>query len=133
MNRRARVVAASVALVLAAPGWYLWRVRGADDPNAALSLSGNVDVHQVELAFRVTGRISEMNVQEGGQVSAGETLAQLDRVPFATDVAAAKADVAQAQAQLDKTERGYRVEEIAQARATVAQRAADLDNARVSL
>ena len=133
MSTRVGVVAAAVALVLAALGWYLWRVRGADDPNAALSLSGNVDVHQVELAFRVTGRISEMNVQEGGRVSAGETLGQLDRVPFATDVAAARADVAQAQAQLDKTQHGYRVEEIAQARATVAQRAADLDNARVSL
>jgi len=125
--------AAALALLLAALGWYLWRAHGADDPNAALSLSGNVDVHQVELAFRVTGRISEMSVQEGDKVTAGQALGQLDHVPFATDVAAAKADVAQAQAQLDKTQRGYRVEEIAQARATVAQRAADLANARVSL
>jgi len=133
VNRRAIGVAAALALVLAALGWYLWRARAADDPNAALSLSGNVDVHQVELAFRVTGRISEMNVQEGDRVTAGQPLGQLDRVPFATDVAAAKADVAQAQAQLDKTQRGYRVEEIAQARATVAQRAAELANARVTL
>ncbi len=133
MNRRAVGVTAACALVLAAVAGYLWRARGADDPDAALALSGNVDVHQVELAFRVTGRISQLNVQEGDKVSAGETLGQLDRVPFATDVAGGKADVAQAQAQLDKTERGYRVEEIAQARATVAQRAADLDNARVTL
>jgi HlyD family secretion protein len=74
-----------------------------------------------------------MNVQEGDKVTAGETLGQLDRVPFATDVAAARADVAQAQAQLDKTQRGYRVEEIAQARDTVVQRAAELANARVTL
>ena len=133
MNRRVRLVAAACALVLAGLAWYLWRAHRADDPNAALSLSGNVDVHQVELAFRVTGRISQMSVQEGDKITAGETLAQLDRVPFATDVAAARADVAQAQAQLDKAQRGYRVEEIAQARATVQQRAADLDNARVSL
>jgi len=133
VNRRVMPVAAAGALVLAAAGWYLWRARGADDPNAALSLSGNVDVHQVELAFRVTGRISQMSVQEGDKVTAGQTLAQLDRVPFATDVAAARADVAQQQAQLEKTQRGYRVEEIAEARATVQQRAADLDNARVSL
>jgi HlyD family secretion protein len=133
VNRRVTLVAAACALVLAAAAWSLWRAHRAQDPNAALSLSGNVDVHQVELAFRVTGRISQMNVQEGDKVSASQTLAELDRVPFATDVAAARADVAQAQAQLDKTERGYRVEEIAQARATVEQRAADLENARVSL
>src|SRR5882762_9332283 len=125
--------AAALALLLAALGWYLWRAHGADDPNAALSLSGNVDVHQVELAFRVTGRISQMSVQEGDRVTAGGTLAQLDRVPFATDVAAASADVAQAQAQMDRAQHGYRVEEIAQPHESVQQRAADLENARVSL
>ncbi len=133
MSARVRGLAAAAALVLGAVGWYLWRAHGADDPNAALSLFGNVDVHQVELAFRVTGRIADMKVQEGDRVKAGETLAQLDRVPFATDVAAAQADVEQARAQLQKLRRGFRVEEIAGARAIVAQRAADLANARVTL
>lgn len=133
MSRRTAMLAAALGLVLAALGGYLYRQRAAQDPNAALTLSGNVDVHQVELAFRVTGRIADMKVQEGDRVTAGETLAQLDRVPFATDVAAAKADVEQAQAQLDKLRRGFRREEIAEARAAVAQRAADLANARVTL
>ncbi|HXO14850.1 MAG TPA: biotin/lipoyl-binding protein, partial [Steroidobacteraceae bacterium] len=78
MNRRVLGVAVALALVLAMVGWYLWRARGADDPNAAISLSGNVDVHQVELAFRVTGRISQMNVQEGDKVTADQPLGQLD-------------------------------------------------------
>ena len=60
-------------------------------------------------------------------------LAELDPVPFQTDVDSAEADVAQAQAQFDKLRRGFRVEEVAQARATVAQRAADVENARVTL
>jgi HlyD family secretion protein len=132
MNRRI-VGAAAAAVLLAALAWYFWRQHTADDPNAALSLSGNVDVHQVELAFRVSGRIADLRVQEGARVSAGEVLGQLDRVPFDTDVAAAQADVKQAQALLEKTQRGYRVEEIAQARAAVAQREADLANAQVTL
>jgi len=66
-------------------------------------------------------------------VSADQVLAELDPVPFRTDVNSAKADLAQAQAQLDKTRRGFRVEEVAQARANVAQRAADLENAQVTL
>lgn len=122
-----------VVVVLAAGGWYYWRERSASDPLAAFALSGNVDVHQVELAFRVTGKIADMKVQEGDRVEAGALLAQLDRVPFENDVAAASADVDQARAQFDKTRRGYRVEEIAQSRATVRQRDADLVNARVTL
>jgi len=98
--------ALALIVVVAMLATYLWRQRGAHDPSAAFSLSGNVDVHQVELAFRV---------------------------PFRTDVNSAKADLAQAQAQLDKTRRGFRVEEVAQARANVAQRAADLENAQVTL
>jgi HlyD family secretion protein len=53
-------------------------------------------------------------------------------VPFETDVAAATAQVAMAQAQFDKATRGYRREEIAQAAAAVRQREADLANARVT-
>jgi HlyD family secretion protein len=132
-SRRVLLVALAGIVVLAALGTYYWRQRGANDPNGAFSLSGNVDVHQVELAFRVSGRIAAVKVQEGDKVSAGQVLAELDPVPFRTDVDSAKADVAQAQAQLDKTRRGFRVEDVAQARANVAQRAADLENARVTL
>ena len=132
-SRRVLLVALVLIVLLAGFGSYLWRQRGANDPSAAFSLSGNVDVHQVELAFRVSGRISAVKVQEGDKVSAGQVLALLDPVPFQTDVNSARADLAQAQAQLDKTRRGFRVEEVEQARANVAQRAADLENAQVTL
>ena len=93
---------------------------------------GNVDVHQVELAFRVSGRIAKLDVDEGDRVALGNELAQLDRVPFETEVAAATAQVAMAQAQFDKATRGYRTEEIGQAAAAVRQREADLSNAKVT-
>jgi HlyD family secretion protein len=130
---RQRIVLLIVVGVLAATGWYFWRQRSANDPLAAFPLSGNVDVHQVELAFRVTGRISQLNAAEGDQPQAGQLLAQLDRAPFENDVAAASADAAVARAQLSKTTHGYRVEEIAQASAAVRQREADLVNARITL
>jgi HlyD family secretion protein len=133
MTRQRIVVLLIVVAVLVATGWYFWRQRSANDPLAAFSLSGNVDVHQVELAFRVTGRISQLNAAEGDRPQAGQTLAQLDRAPFENDVAAASADAAVARAQLSKTTHGYRVEEIAQASAAVRQREADLTNARITL
>ena len=132
-GRRMLAGAALAVVLLAALAGYFWHQHRAADPNAELALSGNVDVHQVELAFRVTGRVARLEAQEGDRVATGAVLAQLDRVPFETDVAAAQADVQQAQAQLEKLQHGYRSEEIAQARAIVAQRAADLSNARVTL
>jgi HlyD family secretion protein len=132
-RRRTILTVLAIVAMLIAGGWYLLRARRDGDPSAAFTLSGNVDVHQVELAFRVSGRIAGLRVQEGDTVKEGDVLAQLDRVPFENDLAAAKADVGQAQAQLDKTMRGYRVEEIAQARAAVRQREADLANAQVTL
>jgi len=132
MSRRRAFTVLVAVVLLAAAGWYFWHPRSDKDPTAAFNLSGNVDVHQVELAFRVGGKIADLHVQEGDRVEAGTLLARLDRVPFENDVDVAKADVGQAQAQLDKTQRGYRVEEIAQARAGVRQREADLANARVT-
>lgn len=121
-----------MVVLAAAAGGYYWKQRADNDPNAAFTMWGNVDVHQVELAFRVSGRVARLDVDEGDRVTPGTELAQLDRVPFETDVAAATAQVAMAQAQFDKATRGYRTEEIAQAAAAVRQREADLANAKVT-
>ena len=115
-----------------AGGFYYWKQRATNDPQGAFTMWGNVDVHQVELGFRVSGRIAKLDVDEGNRVSPGTELAQLDRVPFETDVTAATAQVAMAQAQFDKATRGFRSEEIAQAAAAVRQREADLANAKVT-
>jgi membrane fusion protein YbhG len=131
LNRRV-VIIAVVVVAAVGGGVYYWKQRAAKDPQAAFNMWGNVDVHQVELAFRVSGRIAKLDVDEGDQVTPGKELAQLDRVPFETDVAAATAQVAMAQAQFDKATHGYRTEEIAQAAAAVRQREADLENAKVT-
>ena len=131
MNRRVIIIAVVVVAAVAG-GVYYWKQRAANDPQAAFTMWGNVDVHQVELGFRVSGRISRLDVDEGARVTPGAELAQLDHVPFETEVAAATAQVAMAQAQFDKATRGYRTEEIAQAAAAVRQREADLANARVT-
>ncbi|HEU4624824.1 MAG TPA: efflux RND transporter periplasmic adaptor subunit [Steroidobacteraceae bacterium] len=134
MNRRRVVLIVLVVLAAAAAGaYYYWRQRAAHDPFAAFTMWGNVDVHQVELAFRVGGRVAKLEVEEGAHVVAGQTIAQLDEVPFQQDVAAATAEVAMAQAQFDKATRGFRREEIAQAAAAVREREADVTNARVTL
>jgi len=104
-------------------------------PEGPLSLYGNVDIREVDLGFRVGGRIAEIPVEEGARVRKGALLAELDKTSIDSSVAQAEAQVAQARAELTKLERGSRAQDIAQAQArlTAAQAAAadaDRDFAR---
>jgi len=85
-----------------------------------LTLYGNVDIREVDLGFRVGGRIKAMPVDEGARVKAGALLAELDRASIDSAVARAEAQVAQARAELLKLEHGSRPEELAQAQARLA-------------
>ena len=58
----------------------------------SIILNGNVEIHNVNLAFRVAGRINNIKIDEGAQVHKGELLASLDK-----DVLKAKLDYAKAQ------------------------------------
>ena len=45
-------------------------------------LYGNVDIRDVNLAFRVGGRVDQVQVDEGDSVKAGQLLARLDPAPL---------------------------------------------------
>lgn len=94
-----------------------------------LALYGNVDIREVDLAFRVGGRIDGIGVDEGARVKRGQLLATLDTATLDSRIHEADARVAQAQAQLAKLKNGSRREDIAQARARVAQAQAVAANA----
>ncbi len=115
---------AAGAWSLDVPARLGWSHRG-DRP---LTLYGNVDIRQVQLGFRVSGRIARMELEEGDRVAAGTLLASLDTQPYQEAVAAAQAQVARETANLAKLRAGPRAAEIAQARAAVAERDADLAN-----
>lgn len=120
-----------IILVLAAIGlgvWYFTQYRAAG--NSTLRLYGNVDIRQVELGFRVPGRVERMHFEEGDSIKQGALLASLDKQPFLDDLAAREAAVAQATANLQKLEAGNRPDEIEQARALVNERKAALEYAR---
>ncbi|HEV7318659.1 MAG TPA: secretion protein HlyD [Ensifer sp.] len=95
-------------------------------------LYGNVDIRQVSLGFRVSGRVSSLAVDEGDMVKAGDTLATLDAIPFEQAEAAAEAELGSLKANLAKLKAGARPTEIAQARATHEERMADLENANLA-
>ncbi len=91
-----------------------------------LSLSGNIEVIQVEASFRVAGKVLERPVDEGQVVQAGQLLARLDAKDLEQQVAMRHADAATARAALDALLAGSRKEEIEASKAALEQANADL-------
>jgi HlyD family secretion protein len=126
--RRRIIIGVGAVLILAIVGWLLYR-QFAGTRNDKLILHGNVDIRQVNLGFRVSGRLKEMKTEEGDVVQTGDVIAVLDDGPYQDQVRLAEAQVAQAQASYAKMVNGFRKEEIEQARAQLAQAKANYDNA----
>lgn len=120
-------VAVIGALWLGIPALRGWTGEGDGPP----VLYGNVDIRQVDLGFRVGGRIAEMAVEEGDTVRSGDLLARLEDRPYRDGVAAAEAEAAGRTATLSKLQAGARPEEIARARAVHAEQMARLKNAEL--
>jgi HlyD family secretion protein len=95
-----------------------------------LRLYGNVDIREVNLGFRVSGRILEVLRDEGDEVKAGEILARLDDEPYRRDAEQSRGQVGSLQAHLQMLEAGNRPQEIAQARALVREREVSSSNAQ---
>jgi HlyD family secretion protein len=85
-----------------------------------LSVTGIVEAKQdVPLSFGTSGKITQINVKKGDQVTKGQLLAALDAVYFQKAVEAAAGQVQEASARKAKTVRGATPEEIQQQRLLV--------------
>src|SRR5689334_16710818 len=133
--RRRLVLLLAVLLIGAAAAWWFdlpahlgW--RGGE--NESLTLYGNVDIRQVQLGFRVNGRIAQMKFDEGDAIKPGDLLARLDAKPYEDALQAAKAQADGQRASYEKMVAGPRAAEIAQARAALQERIADFDNAKLA-
>jgi len=127
--KRRLIIALAVVFAGAAASWWWFHHAPTNSP---LMLAGNVEVRQVNLGFKVAGRIKELKVDEGATIAEGQAVASLDRVYFEDNIAQLKAQRDQAKASLAKLEAGNRPEEIAQAEATVREREATVTNAKIS-
>ncbi|MDD4915450.1 MAG: secretion protein HlyD [Methylococcales bacterium] len=124
----ARVMLVLCILSVAAGGWWWSERQSADD--GWLLLYGNVDIREVDLGFRVPGKLARLEYDEGDKVATGAVIARLDAEPYVDQVAGAKAQVQSLRARLKLKETGNRPQEIAQARSLVREREATVANAR---
>jgi HlyD family secretion protein len=120
----ARLLVLAVLLTAAgmlAHGWLFRRTL----PEKSITLYGNVDIRQVQLAFNDSERIDRLLVDEGNAVHSGQLLGQLDTRRFQDTVARDQANVAAQQQVVARLVAGSRPEEISQARADVGAAKAD--------
>jgi HlyD family secretion protein len=69
-------------ILLAAAGCWVAYQQWDSRKREPLVIQGNVDIRQVNLGFRVGGRIREMRFEEGDAVRAGDLVAVLDEEPY---------------------------------------------------
>lgn len=132
-------------LLIAIAGAVVYRYFTGFDDDLALMFSGNIEVTEAQMSFRIPGRLQERLVEEGDSVSIDQPLARLENTDQTIAVAQAEASLAHARAVLAELEAGSRQEEIARSEARVLQvrhrlselqngsRAEDIETARAEL
>ncbi len=71
------ILAFAVIAIAAVAATFVLRNRGNQD--GRIRFSGNIELTQVNIAFKVSGRLAELNVDEGAAVKPGQILARIDR------------------------------------------------------
>jgi HlyD family secretion protein len=112
-------------LVVGGLGWWytLTHRKPSDD---AVRVSGNIEVTEVGVSFKIAGRVERRLVDEGDSVARGQLIAELDVADLKAEVDLGRAELQAAQAVLAEFEAGSRPEEINAARATMEKAAAVL-------
>jgi HlyD family secretion protein len=122
--------AVAAAAVLIVFGVVIFALRqyfaASSSDSSSLRLSGNIEVTEANLSFKIAGHLEKRLADEGDAVKDGQLLARLDERDQQLAVQAAEAGLALAKAALAELEAGNRAQEIAVAEATLTQtKAAD--------
>ncbi len=99
-----------------------------DTKDSFIQVSGNIETTEVNVGFKISGRIISLPVQEGQWVERGMVIARLEDEDLKQRLALAKATLLSAQARLNKLLAGSRPEELREAEAVLQQARFDLEN-----
>jgi HlyD family secretion protein len=92
-------------LLLLVAGIGLYELLSPKQDENVLTLFGNVDVRQVDIGFRVPGRVDKIYFEEGDLVKPDDLLAELDNTPYISQLAQAKANAEAAKINLDNSDK----------------------------
>jgi HlyD family secretion protein len=95
-----------------------------------ICLSGNIEVIEAQVSFKIAGRVESRPVDEGMYLEKGTLVAMLDTSDLKLQVDQRRAEWDAAKAALEALEAGSRPQEIAAAKAAMEKAAATLDELR---
>ncbi len=107
---------------------YYFFTRDQKEGDDFIKVSGNIETTEVNVGFKISGRIIHLLVQEGDWVESGKILAKLDDEDLRHRFELAQATLHSGQAKLSKLLAGSRPEEIREAEAVLYQAKSDLEN-----
>lgn len=108
--------------------YYYYLPQGKKENRKGIKVSGNIEATEVDVGFKISGRIVSRFYKEGDWVERGKILARLDAEDLRNRLEVAKATLASAQARLNRLLAGSRPEEIKAAEASLNQAKFDLEN-----
>ena len=97
-----RLIPILVAVAVLAIAGILWSKRNGRD-DAHIRLSGNMELTQVDISFKVAGKLIERTVDEGDTVKKGQLIARVDQVQAMRQKQAQQAGVQSAEMQLSQS------------------------------
>jgi len=97
-------------------GLFAWLVYRSEQKKNSNVYSGTIEARDADIGSLMGGRVSEVLVEEGDSVRAGETLVRFDRYLLDPRIKEQESRIAQMRANLERVERGPRREEIERAR-----------------
>ncbi len=104
MKKRLILVILVIAIGIGVTAVYHMKNPGKLD---ALTLSGNVEVTEVNIGFKIPGRVISLYTDEGRTVNKGEKIAELDSAELESVVTQNRASVLNAEAQYDKAKNDF--------------------------
>lgn len=107
---------------------YYFMTREIKGGNDSIKISGNIETTEVNVGFKISGRIISLSIQEGDWIEKGKVIAKLDDEDLRQRFELARATLKSAHARLDKLMAGSRPEELRQAEAGLHQAQFDLEN-----
>ncbi len=131
MTKKKRLFVSLALIVVAALSTYVYMWSSSARDANTIRVSGNIEITDAEVSFKLAGRVEARLVDEGEIVKAGTVVARLDNAELGQEVALRKAEMGAAAAELAELEAGSRPEEVAQGEAALDLARAEENRLRV--